>query len=202
MSNSDIFSIVGSALDAQNARMGAIASNLANVDSIAPPGGEPYRAHEVVFEAAPVAAGETDGFGDGPSETAAPDLGVSVAGTVQSNAAPVQTYDPGSPDADAKGYVTGSNVSQVNEMVNLIDSSNSYSAAVRRAAASQPDRPADACQFSGVRMTNPRRSKLRQRRRIPPPRWPPPPPPARPPPAPVPRASSPSRIFSSCSRRS
>ena len=49
MSSSDIFSIVGSALEAQNARMGAIASNLANVDSITPPGGTPYRAHEVVF---------------------------------------------------------------------------------------------------------------------------------------------------------
>jgi flagellar basal-body rod protein FlgC len=49
---------------------------------------------------------------------------------VQSNTQPTQKYDPGSPYADAKGYVTGSNVSQVDEMVNLIDSSNSYSASV------------------------------------------------------------------------
>ena len=58
------------------------------------------------------------------------DLGVRVAGTVLSNAAPVQSYEPGSPYADADGYVTGSNVSQVGQMVDLIDSSNSYAASV------------------------------------------------------------------------
>jgi len=128
MSGSDIFGIIGSALDAQDARMGAIASNLANVDSITPPGGTPYRAQEVVFAAAPVASGETDGFYE--DGAAAPDLGVNVVGTVQSNAAPVQKYDPSSPYADAQGDVTGSNVSQVDEMVDLIDSSNSYAASV------------------------------------------------------------------------
>ncbi len=58
------------------------------------------------------------------------DPGVSVVGTVLSNAPPKQQYDPGSPYADAQGYVTGSNVSQVNEMVDLVNSSNSYSASV------------------------------------------------------------------------
>ena len=125
MSSSDIFSIVGSALEAQNARMGAIASNLANADSITPPGATPYRAHEVVFEAAPV-AGETGDDGD----AASPDLGVNVVGTVQSNATLKTQYDPSSPYANAQGYVTGSNVSQADEMVDLIDSSNSYAASV------------------------------------------------------------------------
>jgi len=128
MSSSDIFGIVGSALEAQNARMGAIASNLANVDSITPPGATPYRAHEVVFEAAPVAAGNT-GVG-AESNEASPDLGVNVLGTVQSNAPLKTQYDPSSPYADAQGYVTGSNVSQADEMVDLIDSSSSYSASV------------------------------------------------------------------------
>ena len=126
MSN-DIFSLVGSALNAQNARMGAIASNLANIDSITPPGTEPYRAHEIVFAANPVEGGDA-GVSDG-SDTA-PDLGVMVAGTVQSNAAPKTSYDPSSPYADADGYVTGSNVSQVDQMVDLIDSQNSYAASV------------------------------------------------------------------------
>lgn len=125
MGGADIFSIVGSALDAQNARMGAIASNLANVDSIAPPGGTPYRAHEVVFEAAPVAGGDAGANAQGSA-----DLGVNVVATVQSNAAPVRSYDPGNPNADAQGYVTGSNVSQVDQMVDLIDSSNSYAASI------------------------------------------------------------------------
>jgi flagellar basal-body rod protein FlgC len=122
MGGADIFDIVGSALSAQDARMGVIASNLANVDSIAPPGGQPYRAHEVVFEAAPV--------GDGATDENTPDPGVSVVATVQSNAPPKRSYDPNNPNADASGYVTGSNVSQVDQMVDLIDSSNSYAAAI------------------------------------------------------------------------
>ncbi len=134
----DIFSIVASALDAQNMRMSAIASNLANADSVTPPGGTSYRAHEVVFQSAPM--DDPDGNADdGEIETDAtdtgsssnpPELGVRVAGTVLSNAAPAQTYDPDSPYADTNGYVTGSNVSQVGQMVDLIDSSNSYGAAV------------------------------------------------------------------------
>jgi flagellar basal-body rod protein FlgC len=127
MSSSDIFSIVGSALEAQNARMSAIASNLANVDSITPIGGTPYRAHEVVFQATPVTVGDDDPT---TSDDSSDDLGVNVIATVQSNAKPTQKYDPGSPFADSKGYVTGSNVSQVDEMVDLIDSSNSYAASV------------------------------------------------------------------------
>jgi flagellar basal-body rod protein FlgC len=124
MSTSDIFGIVGSALDAQNTRMATIASNLANVDSIAAPGSAPYRAHEVVFTAAPAG---NDSMGDDSGTIAA---GVSVAGTVLSNAPPKESYDPSSPYANAQGYVTGSNVSQVEQMVDLIDSSSSYSASV------------------------------------------------------------------------
>jgi len=128
MSASDIFGIIGSALNAQNARMETIASNLANVDTITAPGGVPYRAHEVVFEAAPATDGTDDsGMADGAG---APSVGVQVAGTVLSNAPLKQQYDPSSPYANAQGYVTGSNVSQVDQMVDLIDSSNSYSASV------------------------------------------------------------------------
>jgi flagellar basal-body rod protein FlgC len=134
----DIFSIVASALDAQNLRMSVIASNLANADSATAPGGTPYRAHEVVFQAAPLDDADDDAddgeiatdAADSDGTPDAPLLGVQVAGTVLSNAAPAQTYDPGSPYADANGYVTGSNVSQVGQMVDLIDSSNSYAAAV------------------------------------------------------------------------
>ena len=124
MSSSDIFSITGSALNAQDMRMAAIASNLANIDSVTKPGAEPYRAHELVFQAAQVADSDDADSAD------APDMGVQVDGTVQSNAQPVRTYDPGSPYADSSGYVTGSNVSQVDEMVNMIDSSNAYAASV------------------------------------------------------------------------
>jgi flagellar basal-body rod protein FlgC len=133
----DIFSIVGSALNAQNARLSVIASNLANADSIAAPDNAPYRAHEVVFQAGPVNSSDTSTASSDAVATDAGDpavdqssLGVNVAGSVLSNAPPVQTYDPSSPYADSNGYVTGSNVSQVAQMVDLINASNSYSASL------------------------------------------------------------------------
>lgn len=125
----DIFSIVGSSLSAQNMRMGAIASNLANVNSIAAPGAAPYRAVETVFEAAQVGPGDTGPDADDGGADA-PDLGVSVAAQVQSNAPLAHKYDPASPYADASGYITGSNVNEADEMVNLVDSSNTYAASV------------------------------------------------------------------------
>jgi flagellar basal-body rod protein FlgC len=131
----DIFSIVGSALAAQNARMGVIASNLANVDSVATPGTAAYRAHQVVFQATPITDGDAaltmgNGAADGADGGASAGLGVRVVGTVLSNAPPVKTYDPSNPYADASGYVTGSNVSQVGQMVDLVNSSNSYAASI------------------------------------------------------------------------
>ena len=122
--SSDIFAIAGSALDAQNQRMAAIASNLANADSIAAPGQAPYQAREVIFQ--PM----LDSPFESPIDAQTADAGVQVTGSVTSGAPAVQKYDPGNPLADANGYVTGSNVSQVNEMVDLIDSSNSYAASV------------------------------------------------------------------------
>ena len=44
MSIFNVFNIAGSALTAQSMRLNAVASNLANVDSIAGPDGKPYRA--------------------------------------------------------------------------------------------------------------------------------------------------------------
>ncbi len=121
-----IFSIIGSALNAQDLRMGAISSNLANASSVAAPGEQPYRAHELVFQAQPVAGGAYDGS----ALSGNADLGVQVVANVQSNAPLNKKYDPGNPYADASGYVTSSNVSPVEEMVNMIDSSHSYAASV------------------------------------------------------------------------
>jgi flagellar basal-body rod protein FlgC len=51
MSIFNVFHIAGSALTAQSMRLNAVASNLANADSVAGPDGKPYRAKQVVFEA-------------------------------------------------------------------------------------------------------------------------------------------------------
>ena len=112
MSVFNVFHIAGSALTAQSQRLNAVASNLANADSVAGPDGKPYRARQVVFEAVPMGGAAAQG--------------VQVTQVVE-DASPGRTvYDPRNPAADADGYVTLPNVSVVDEMVNMISASRSY----------------------------------------------------------------------------
>ena len=108
----DILSISGSALTAQSARLNAVASNLANADSMVGADGKPYRAKQVVFQATPM----------GP----AGGNGVRVTSVVESAAPLRQVYDPSSPAANEQGYVSMPNVNVVEEMVNMISASRSY----------------------------------------------------------------------------
>lgn len=111
MSLFNVMNIAGSALTAQSARLNAVASNLANADSMVGADGQPYRAKQVVFRAMPVEGGA---------------LGVRAAQVVESQSPLRQIYDPTSPAADANGYVSMPNVNPVEEMVNMISASRSY----------------------------------------------------------------------------
>ena len=112
MSVFSVFHIAGSALTAQSMRLNAVASNLANADSLSGADGKPYRAKQVVFEATPI-NGEAG-------------QGVRVQQIVEDASPGRMTYDPRNPAADDKGYVTMPNVSVVDEMVNMISASRSY----------------------------------------------------------------------------
>lgn len=98
---------------ADRERLGLISSNIANANSIAAPGGQPYRALEPVFAAEPALQG------------AAADK-VAVLGTVESSAPARLVYDPGNPFASKAGYVQESNVDQVQQMTDLIDTTSNY----------------------------------------------------------------------------
>lgn len=113
--------IIGTGLFAQSQRLSLIASNLANANSVTTPGGKPYRALEPVFEAVPASAAST-----GAAEETAGPSSVSLAGVVQSAAPPRLTYDPSSPYANQQGYVAESDVSVSQQMVDLIDATQSY----------------------------------------------------------------------------
>src|SRR5579862_4990379 len=90
--------IAGSGMSAESERLSAVASNIANANSAVGAGGEPYRAREVVFQAASLHDGDDEAASQGMS-------GVRVAAVVES-AAPTHTvYDPSSTFADAKGNV-------------------------------------------------------------------------------------------------
>lgn len=112
MSMFNVFTIAGSALNAQSMRLNTTASNLANADSVVGSDGQPYRAKQVVFAATPVA---------GPSAQ-----GVRVTQVVESAAPMRLVYEPNNPAANAEGYVEMPNVNVVEEMVNMISASRSY----------------------------------------------------------------------------
>jgi flagellar basal-body rod protein FlgC len=112
MSLFDIFSVAGSAMNAQSQRLNAVASNLANADSATSANGEAYKAKQVVFAATPVGANGA--------------TGVNVAGVIDDPSPMKLVYDPKNPLADDKGYVTMPNVNVVEEMVNMISASRSY----------------------------------------------------------------------------
>jgi flagellar basal-body rod protein FlgC len=112
MSLSNIFSVAGSAMNAQSQRLNTVASNLANADSATSANGAPYKAKQVVFAATPV--GENGA------------TGVNVAAVVEDPSPMKLVFDPKNPLADEKGYVTMPNVNVVEEMVNMISASRSY----------------------------------------------------------------------------
>ena len=112
MSLFDIFSVAGSAMNAQSQRLNAVASNLANADSAVSANGEAYKAKQVVFAATPV--GENGA------------TGVNVAAVIDDPSPMKMVFDPKNPLADEKGYVTMPNVNVVEEMVNMISASRSY----------------------------------------------------------------------------
>ncbi len=128
MSLFSVFAISGSGMSAETERMSAIASNLANADSTVNSAGQPYRAREVVFSAAPI--DDSDGNNDSDNEGAASTgmAGVQVAGVVESQQPLRTVYDPNSPYADGSGYVQMPNVNPVDEMVNMISATRNYQA--------------------------------------------------------------------------
>jgi flagellar basal-body rod protein FlgC len=56
--------------------------------------------------------------------------GVRVTGILPDPAAAKPVYDPGHPDADARGYVAMPNINLVNEMVDMISATRAYEANV------------------------------------------------------------------------
>ncbi|HEX5484389.1 flagellar basal body rod protein FlgC [Limnobacter sp.] len=117
MSLFDAFKLAGGAMQAQTKRLNAVASNLANVDTVASSPDEAYKARKVVFEAEMNKA-------SGSSAPLAKD--VRVKQVVTDDSAPIKVYDPKHPMADKDGYIYKPNVNAVEEMVDMMAASRSY----------------------------------------------------------------------------
>ena len=128
----DALDVSATGLTAERLRMDVTAENLANAQTTRGADGQPYRRKEVVLSevqqggfgaqlAKAVGAGSASGGQPG---------GVEVSGITQDQTPGKLVYDPGHPDADAKGYVRMPNVDTVAEMVDLISASRAYEANV------------------------------------------------------------------------
>ncbi len=110
------FDVSTSALTAQRTRLDTIASNIANVDSLAGPNGEPspYRRLYTVFQAQ-------------QTENGGPGVRVSK---IEEDPSPFQErYEPWNTKyADAKGYVKYPNVNLSEESVNALETTRAYEA--------------------------------------------------------------------------
>jgi flagellar basal-body rod protein FlgC len=119
MSLMKIFDTAGSGMAAESLRLNTVASNLANADSVSSSPATAYKAKELLF--APLLQAQA-----GAAASDSSNVGVHMAGVTESQQ-PVQShYEPGNPLADASGFVYGSNVNPIDELVNMISASRSY----------------------------------------------------------------------------
>jgi len=126
MSLFDAIGTAASGLSAERLRMDVVAENLANAQTTRGADGQPYRRKVVVLQEAGSTFGTTlDGAMKGSGSG-----GVKVTQIAQDATPDRLVYDPGHPDADARGYVSMPNVQPVTEMVDLITASRGYEANV------------------------------------------------------------------------
>jgi flagellar basal-body rod protein FlgC len=107
------------ALDAERTRLEVISQNIANAHTTHDVDGKPYQRKVVVFETALQNAMS----GEGSNLPA-----IQVAKIENDQRPPVQVYEPGNPDADARGMVSMPNVNIHEEMADLISASRTFEA--------------------------------------------------------------------------
>ena len=114
--------ISGSALLAERQRAEVVTSNMANVETTRTPSGGPYRRELVVFRAQrfPRFPLVLAGFEHGRAQ------GVRVDQVIPDSAPPVERFQPGHPDADARGYVKYPAVNPVDEVADLLGAVRAY----------------------------------------------------------------------------
>ena len=127
MSLFDAIDTAASGLSAERLRMDVVAENLANAQTTKGADGQAYRRKVVVLQEATATRFEATLDG---AMSATRANGVKVAQIAQDATPNRLVYDPGHPDADARGYVSMPNVQPVSEMVDLIGASRGYEANV------------------------------------------------------------------------
>ena len=144
--------IAASGMSAQRTRIEVAASNLANADVTHGTDGKAYNRrivqlrpatsderevsfrfpNQLPFTTAPFGTPPfnvpAEAASSSPAQVDDPNYGVTVAGIEEDKTPGARVHMPGHPDADADGYVTLSNVSRTNELVDLLDARRVFEA--------------------------------------------------------------------------
>lgn len=123
--------IAGSGMMAERQRAQVVVGNMANAQTTHTPEGGPYKRQLVVFRtekarafpASAMTLAVNGGFSADPANSAE---GVRVSRVVPDQKPPILRYEPGNPDADAKGYVAYPAIDPVEEMTDLLGAVRAY----------------------------------------------------------------------------
>lgn len=116
MSLFNVMNISSTGMAAENVRLNATASNIANANSVSSSYEDTYRARHPVFAAALEQANADQTKG----------VGVNVLGVVNSDKPLQIEYAPHNPMADENGYIYKPNVNVVEEMADMLSASKGY----------------------------------------------------------------------------
>jgi flagellar basal-body rod protein FlgC len=122
--------VSASGLSAQRTRINVAASNLANAQTTQSADGGPYKRKDVVVSSTDVPGAQGAQAPDAERSYANAVKGAKVSQITQDTAPPRLEYDPGHPQADARGYVAYPNINPVEEMVDMITASRAYEAGI------------------------------------------------------------------------
>ncbi len=144
--------IAASGMSAQRTRIEVAASNLANADVTRGADGKAYNRrivqlgtatkgeqeasfrfpNQLPFTSAPFGTSQFDvpagAASSSPKQVDDPSYGVTVESIQEDTTPGARVHMPGHPDADAEGYVTLSNVSRTDELVDLLDARRVFEA--------------------------------------------------------------------------
>ena len=124
MSLTNILKLSGGALNAQTVRLNTVASNLANVETVAGSADEAFKAKRQIFQT--VLQNATNEIESG--------FGVAVKGISETSLPNAKIYDPGNQLADKDGYIYRSNVNPLEEMTDMLDAARAYETALTTAS--------------------------------------------------------------------
>jgi flagellar basal-body rod protein FlgC len=127
MSLFQLFSVSASGMAAQRYRAQTHVENLANSETTRTADGGAYRRRDVVLSSEAQGSPFSAVF---QTEMQAGSMGVGVAEVLEDVRPPDMRFQPGHPDADAKGYVAYPHVNPAEEMVDLMSAARGYSANV------------------------------------------------------------------------